>query len=429
MKGNPVNYIFEAIRFPDLRKKILFILGVLVIFRIMANIPIPGVNVVELKRFFEQFQFFGILGAFTGGSFDNLSIAMLGLGPYITAVIILQLLTMVIPSLEKMYKEEGEEGRRKFNQYARMLTVPLAALQGYGMILLLKRQGVIVGISTLDLVSSIFVITAGTIFLMWLGELITERGIGNGISILIFAGIAAMIPSSIRQLIVTWDPSQLPYFIIFLVMVLLIITAVVLVNEGRRNIPISYARQVRGRRLYGGVSTYLPININPAGVIPIIFALSILFLPTVIATLLAGFTKGGLSVTALNVANFFQRPVIRDIFYFTLVFAFTFFYTMVTFDPKSIAQNLQKMGGFIPGIRPGEQTARFLKKVLYRILPFGALFLGLIAIMPSIIAGLTNINVFAFFIGGTSVLIIVSVIMEILKQLKSQLQMRTLERF
>ena len=355
--------IIQIFKLPDLRDKIIFILAVFAVFRVMANIPIPGVNAENLRRFFESNQIFGLLNVFTGGTLDNLSIAMLGLGPYITATIILQLLTMIFPALEQMYKEEGEIGRQKFNQYARIATVPLALLQAYGFITLLVRQNVIDPLPPLVLVSSLLTVTAGTILLMWLGELITEKGLGNGVSLLIFAGIVSGVPVNIRQILITWDASKLPSFIAFFVIALVIISAVVLVNEARRNIPISYAKRVRGMRIYGGVSTYLPMAVNPAGVIPIIFALSILLFPGMVANFLSG--VGGLvGQMAISLANLFQNPWVYDILYFLLVFVFTFFYTAVTFDPKSIASNLQKMGGFVPGIRPGESTAKFISYIL-----------------------------------------------------------------
>ena len=419
--------LIQVFKIRDLRRKILFVLGIFVVFRIMANIPVPGINIENLKEFFERFQMFGLLNVFTGGTLSRISIVMLGLGPYITAIIILQLLTLIFPALERMYKEEGEAGRRRFNQYARIATVPLAALQGYGMLTLLQRQGAISFASPGVLFSAIITVTAGTVFLMWLGELITEKGIGNGVSLLIFAGIVARMPSEIRQALLTWSPSQLPSYIFFIFAVFLIVFGVVLVTEARRNVPVSYAKRVRGMRMYGGISTYLPMNVNPAGVIPIIFALSVLLFPGMIANFLSG-VGGTVGNIAQDVADFFKNQVVWGILYFILVFAFTYFYTMVTFDPKAISQNLQKMGGFIPGIRPGASTARYLSFILHRILFIGALFLGLIAVMPSIVQGLTHITTFSFLIGGTSVLIIVAVVLDTLKQINAQLQMREYEK-
>ena len=420
--------VIQIFKIPELRKKILFVLGVFAIFRVMANIPMPGINAENLKSFFDQFQMFGLLNMFTGGALDNLSIVMLGLGPYITAVIIFQLLTMIFPQLQKMYKEEGEAGRQKFNQYCRIATVPLAALQGYAMLTLFQRQGVIESISPVLLLTSILTITAGSLFLMWLGELISEKGIGNGVSLMIFAGIIADFPNNIRQMLVTWDPARIPSYLLFFGMALLIIAGVVLINEGRRNIPVSYAKRVRGMKMYGGVSTYLPLNVNPAGVIPIIFALSIMLFPGMIASFLSG-SGGMVGNIAQGVGAAFQNPWIYGILYFILVVLFTYFYTAVTFDPKAISTNLQKMGGFIPGIRPGASTASFMHYILNRVLLIGALFLGTIAVMPSIIGGITGVMVFNFMIGGTALLIVVSVALETMRQVKAQLQMREYETF
>jgi preprotein translocase subunit SecY len=413
----------------QLRGKILFVLAMLAVFRLAANIPIPGIDLENLRRFFSENQFFGLLNLFVGGALSNFSIVMLGLGPYITAVIILQLLTMIFPSLEKMYKEEGEEGRRKFNQYGRLLTAPLAALQSYGMLVLLQRQGAIGRLDSLHTITAILTVTAGALFLMWLGELISEKGIGNGVSLLIFAGIVARTPSEIRRLFLTWDPSRLPSYIFFFIIAILIVYAVVYITEARRNIPVSYAKRIRGHRVYGGVSTYLPININPAGVIPIIFALAILLFPGMVANFLASSGNASLANFAKGVANFFQNPWIYGSFFFVLVFLFTYFYTAVTFDPKAISNNLKKMGGFVPGIRPGASTAEFLHKILYRVLFIGALFLGLIAVMPSIVQGITGVTAFRFLIGGTAVLIVVSVVLDVWRQIKAQLEMKEYENF
>ncbi|MDI6602921.1 MAG: preprotein translocase subunit SecY, partial [Patescibacteria group bacterium] len=401
---------------------------ILIIFRIMANIPIPGIDIENLRGFFRQFQMFGLLNIFTGGALENLSIAMLGVGPYITATIVMQLLTMIFPQLEKLYKEEGEAGRQKFNQYCRILTVPFAILQSYGMLTLLQRQQVIGPLSPILVFTSILTVTAACVFLMWLGELISEKGIGNGISILIFAGIVTRLPMDIRQILITWDPAKIPTYLLFFGMALLIIAGVVLINEGRRNIPISYAKRIRGMKMYGGVSTYLPLNVNPAGVIPIIFALSIMLFPSMIANFFVG-VGGIVGSIAQSIKVWFANPWVHGVLYFILVVLFTYFYTAVTFDPKTIATNLQKMGGFIPGIRPGENTASFMYYILNRVLLIGALFLGTIAILPSIIGAITGVMVFRFLIGGTSLLIVVSVVLETMRQIKAQLQMREYETF
>ena len=420
--------IIQVFKIRDLRSKILFVLAVFALFRLMANIPIPGINAENLKDFFNQFQMFGLLNVFTGGALDNLSIVMLGLGPYITAVIVMQLLTMIFPQLERMYKEEGEAGRQKFNQYGRLLTVPFAALQSYAMLTLFQRQNVIGELNPTILITSILTVTAGALFLMWLGELISEKGIGNGVSLLIFAGIIADFPNNIRQMIVTWDPARIPSYLLFLGMALLIIAGVVLINEARRNIPVSYAKRVRGPRVYGGVSTYLPLSVNPAGVIPIIFALSLMLFPSMIANFLSG-AGGQIGTIAKQVGVWFEDPWVHGILYFILIVLFTYFYTAVTFDPKAISTNLQKMGGFVPGIRPGQSTASFMYYILNRVLLIGALFLGTIAVMPSIVGGITGVMSFSFLIGGTSLLIVVSVVLETMRQIKAQLQMREYETF
>jgi len=421
-----------ALIFKDkqLRNKILFVLALLVVFRIFANIPVWGIDLSNIKNFFATNEFFGLMNVFVGGAFSNFSIGMLGLGPYITATIIIQLLTMIFPALEKMYKEEGEAGRAKFNYYSRLLTAPLAAIQGYAMLSLFQKQGLITHLSPSIMICSVFTITAGALFLMWLGELITEKGIGNGVSILIFAGIVADTPSEIRQLILGWDNSKTLSYILFFVASVLIITGVVFVTEARRNVPVNYAKRVRGNKIYGGVATYLPVNLNPAGVIPIIFALSILMFPSLAAGFIGSIVHNNLIINAAkSVSTFLQNVWVHGVLFFILVFLFTFFYTAITFDPKAIASNLQKMGGFVPGIRPGQSTAEFLKKILYRTLFIGALFLALIAILPSVVQGITNVKAFRFLVGGTSLLIVVSVVLEIWRQINAQIKMKDYDNF
>ena len=413
----------------QLRKKIFFVLFIFLVFRLAANIPIPGIDTGNLQRFFGENQVFGLLNLFTGGAMSKLSIVMLGLGPYITATIILQLLTMIFPAFEKLYKEEGEQGKQKFNQYARMATVPLGMLQGYSMLILFQHQGIISSISPLLLLTSIATITAGAVFLMWLGELISEKGIGNGVSLLIFAGIVARTPMEVQNIAANWDPANIPLYILFFIVALIIVAGVVMVNEGRRNVPVSYAKRVRGMKMYGGFSTYLPINVNPAGVIPIIFALSILLFPGMIANFLSGSGNQLLAGIAQGINSFLQNTWIYGASYFVLVFLFTYFYTAVTFDPKTVSDNLQKMGGFIPGIRPGVSTAKFLQHILYKILFIGATFLGTIAVMPSIIQGLTGVGAFGFLIGGTALLIMVSVVLDMWRQIKAQIEMKEYEKF
>ena len=420
--------LIQVFKIRDLRNKIFFVLGIFAIFRIMANIPVPGIDAQSLAQTFEQFQLLGLLNIFTGGALERVSVVMLGLGPYITATIILQLLTMIFPKLEEMYREMGEEGRKKFEQYGRILTVPLAALQGFSMLALFTRQGVIAEMTLLYKISAILTITAGSVFLMWLGELISEKGIGNGVSLLIFAGIIADFPRNTGQLIAAYNPSAIPSYLIFFLMALVIIAGVTLINEAKRNIPVSYAKRIRGRMVYGGSSTYLPLSVNPAGVMPIIFALSILTFPPMIANFFSD-SPGILGQVAQSIGNFFNNTWLYGSLYFIFVFVFTYFYTLITFDPKSISENLQKTGGFVPGIRPGQSTAKFLEFVLNRVLPLGALFLGLIALTPSIVQGLTQVTAFGFLTGGTSILIIVSVVLETVREIKAQLEMREYETF
>lgn len=413
----------------ELRNKILFVLMIFGIFRLAANLPIPGVDQERLDAFFGSNQVFGLLNIFSGGALEQLSIVMLGLGPFITATIILQLMTMVFPKLKEIYQEAGEQGRQKFNQYGRMLTVPLAALQGFGFVTLLTRQNVINPIGGFELLTTIITVTAGAVFLMWLGELISEKGIGNGISLMIFAGIVAAVPLSIRQVIVTFTSDQLPTIFAFFVLAIVIIAGVITINEARRNIPVSYAKRVRGGRVYGGVSTFLPLNLNPAGVIPIIFALSIMLFPGMIANFM-GAASSPWAIKIANVLNAFSSNTwIYGAFYFFLVVLFTYFYTAVTFNPDNVANNLQKQGGFVPGIRPGKPTSKHLYYILNRTLLIGAVFLGFIAVLPSIIQGGTGVTAFTFLVGGTSTLIVVSVVLETMRQVESQLVMREYEGF
>lgn len=422
-----IEKIIQIFKIKDLRNRILFVLALLVVFRIMATIPVPGVDVLRLKDFFEGNQFFGLLNIFSGGALSNLSIVMLGVGPYITASIIMQLLTMLIPALKELYHEEGEIGRQKFNQYTRYLTIPLAALQGYGLLVLLRNQEIIITQSSLVFFSSIFVVTAGSVFLMWLGELITEKNIGNGISLLIFAGIVASLPVDLRQTLVTYDPTQLLTYAVFIAVSIVVIAGVVIITEGERAIPVAYAKRIRGNRVYGGSVAHLPLRVNQAGVIPIIFALSILLFPQMIAQVLGGFNISWLSQIARSLSAFLQNQFLYGFSYFSLVILFTYFYTAVTFDPDQVSQNLQKQGGFIPGLRPGSSTAEFIKRILNRVVLIGAIFLGVIAVLPIVVQYFTGIVTLT--IGGTSLLIVVSVVLESMKQIKSQLIMREYEGF
>ncbi len=416
-----MNKLLQIIKRPDLRNKVLFVLALLLVSRVISNIPIPAVDAARLREFFAQNQFFGLVSAFTGGALSSVSIGMLGLGPYITGSIIMQLLTMIFPSLEQMYKYEGEAGRSRFNQYSRLLTIPLATIQAYTFLTLLSRQNVIGNLTRLDWASAIISIIAGSMFLMWLGELISEKNIGNGVSLLILAGIASGVPGHIRQALVTYTPDQLFSYIAFVVVGLAVIVGVVYISEAQRNIPINYARRVRGQKMYGGVSTYLPMRVNNAGVIPIIFALSILLFPGIIANFFSNSSVVVVANVARAVSQFIQNQFWYSLFYFLLVVLFTYFYTAITFDPKSIAENIQKQGGYIPGIRPGPMTSQFLEHLLNRVTLVGALFLGLLAILPNIVRAATGIN--SFTVGGTSILIVVSVAIEVMKQFDAQLAM------
>ncbi len=416
-----MNIITQIFRRKELRNKVLFILALMAVAQLLHSVPIPAVDASRLRDFMSQNALFGLYGTFTGGSLATLSIAMLGLGPYITGSIIMQLLTMIFPSLEQMYKYEGEQGRSRFNQYSRILTVPLAMIQGYGFLAILQRQQVISSLGGMQMFATLAIITAGSVFLMWLGELITEKNLGNGTSLLILAGIVAQVPQQIQQAIFTYSPDQLFTYVTFALVGLAVIAGVVYISEAQRNIPINYARRVRGMRQYGGVSTYLPMRVNNAGVIPIIFALSLLLFPGIIASFFAASKIAIVASISVAVSNFLQNQLYYGIFYFVLVIAFTYFYTAITFDPKSISENIQKQGGYIPGIRPGPQTTTFLNHLLNRVTLVGAVFLGTIAVLPNVVQGLTGIT--AFTVGGTSILIVVSVALEVMKQVQAQLSL------
>jgi len=406
----------------SLRKKILFILGALILFRALAAIPIPGINEEALNQFFSNNQFFGLLNIFSGGGLSNLSVVMLGVAPYITGSIIMQLLTIMSPRLKTLYHEEGEAGRKKFTQYSRLLTVPLATLQGFGLLILLERQGILENFTAFDQIVNIFVVVAGSVLLMWIGELISEFGIGNGVSIIIFAGIVSALPTTIQQLIFTFQISDIPLYLGFLLVSILIIAGIVTITEAERPIPITYAKRIRGQKVYGGISTYLPLRLNQAGVIPIIFALSILLFPQMVVNFLATIDNNIISSVSGFMLAILQNPFVYSSLYFFLVFFFTYFYTAVTFDPDSISSNLQKSGAFIPGVRPGKTTALYISKVLNRITLVGALFLGSVAVLPLIMQGATNIAAFA--IGGTALLIAVSVVLDLIKKIDAQISMR-----
>jgi|ERR1035437_57713 preprotein translocase subunit SecY len=405
-----------------LRKRILFALGALIVFRLLATIPIPGVNPARLASFFTGNQFLGLLNLFSGGGFSNLSIVMLGVSPYITSSIIMQLSTIIFPKLKALYQDEGDIGRKKFSQYSRILTVPLALVQAFGFLTLLTRQGVIDPLTPFALGTNLLIITAGSILIMWIGELITEFGVGNGTSLIIFAGIISRLPSAISQLIFTFDPSQIPLYLAFTVFAIAIIFGVVIITEAERPIPVTYAKRVRGDKVYGGVSTYLPIRVNQAGVIPIIFALSILLFPQMIASFLATSANTILQSISTFVLNILNNQWFYAAAYFLLVFVFTYFYTAVTFDPDQISTNLQKSGAFIPGVRPGQSTSEYIAKILTRLTLVGALFLGAIAVLPLIMRSLTGIQSLA--LGGTALLIVVSVVIDLIKKVDAQISAR-----
>ncbi len=420
------NKIIQIWKINDLRKSILFVLSMLIIFRIAAHIPIPGVDTVALKSLFQNNQLLGLMNIFSGGSMENFSVVLLGIAPYITASIIFQLLTMVIPQLEELSKE-GDYGRKKINQWTRWLTVPLAFFQSFAMITLLRQSAINVlpNYTSWQVLTAMITITAGTVFLMWIGELISEKHIGNGISLLIFAGIVSGLPTSVGSTLYTFDQAQIINMVIFAIIALITIIGVVIITEGQRNISVSYARRVRGNKVYGGVDTHLPLRVNQAGVIPIIFAIAIIMFPPLIAQLFLKVKTAWVASASQWVIQVFQDQLFYGIAYFIMVVAFTYFYTAVIFHPDQIAENLQKQGGFIPGIRPGKNTAAYLQKIVTRIVFTGALFLGIIAVLPLITAQITSTR--SLVVGGTSLLIVVSVVIEMFNQINAQLSMRDYE--
>ena len=419
--------IINAFKIAELRRKIIITAILVIIFRIVAHIPVSGVDLVALQQLFASNQFLGLLDIFSGGTLANFSIISLGLNPYINASIILQLLTMIIPSLEALSKE-GEMGRQMINQYTRYLTVPLAVVQAIGMFVLLKNQGIIVQASPIQIASIIVGMTAGAIFLMWLGELITEYGIGNGISLLIFAGIVSRLPVVLTQTAQVVDQAQILNFLILVVLGVLVTAAVVFINEGRRQISVQYARRSMEGKGSSGAQTYLPLRVNQAGVIPIIFAVSLVLMPSFAGSYLVGQSQPQLAFLGKWLAsNFSPDGLIYNLVYFGLIVGFTFFYTAVIFNPVKVSDEIKKYGGFIPGIRPGAQTAAFLNYIIVRVTLAGALFLGTIAILPSIAAQVTGIQ--TLILGGTGLLIVVSVILDTAKQFESKLIERSYEVF
>ena len=416
-----------AFKIPDLRKKILFTALVLVVFRLASHIPVAGINLIALKRLFSQNQFLGLLDIFSGGTLANFSVMALGLNPYINASIILQLLTLVFPKLEALSKE-GEYGREKINQYTRWLTIPLSIFQALGMFALLKSQRIIQQVTPLQIVSIVTTMVAGTLFLMWLGELITDKGIGNGISLLIFAGIVGRLPVSFGQTAATLDSTKIFNMIMFVALALAVIASVVFIEEAVRKVRIEYAKRIYGGKMYGGQSTFLPLKINQAGVIPIIFAVSLVLLPSMVGRFLSQVPNKAVASVALFLANAFNpQGFFYNFTYFVLVVGFTYFYTAVIFNPVKISDEIKKHGGFIPGIRPGVSTASYLNYILTRITLAGAVFLGSIAVLPSLMQSGTGVSTLT--IGGTGVLIVVSVVLETFKVIENMVQMRGYEKY
>lgn len=408
----------------ELRKKIIFSLFAIVVFRILAHVPVPGVDLQAVRAFLNSSAIFGLFDLFSGGGFQNFSIVTLGLGPYINASIIIQLFTKIIPKLEELSKE-GEAGREKINMYTKFLTVPLALIQSYGVYFLLSRRTVIGQLGPFELSVLMLSLVGGSMVLVWLGDLVTEYGLGQGISLLIFVGIVSRLPSGILNMISLGDRFNILVVLIVLIVTVLLIAAIVLVNEGTRNIPIEYGRRgVRSQK----VTNFLPIKINQAGVIPIIFAVSLVLVPSLLSgPLTATSTPFLQNLGSFLGRNFSSNAILYNVFYFLLVFGFTFFYTFMQFDPEKIADDVKKRGGFIPGIRPGRATAAYLKAITIRLTLAGALFLGLIAILPYIIQTTTGIQ--NLTIGGTGILIVVSVVLDTIRQTESMMVTRNYQSF
>ncbi|MBI4181147.1 MAG: preprotein translocase subunit SecY [Chloroflexi bacterium] len=422
--------MIDAFHLPDLRGRILFTLGILVAFRFIAHVPLPGVDTVALKNLFEQNALLGMLDMFSGGALKNFSVAAMGVYPYITASIIIQLMVPVIPRLQAL-AQEGEAGQHKVNQLTHWLTVPLAGLSGYGQIVLLRREGVVASADLLPTISMVFALMAGTIFLVWLGELITEYGIGNGVSIIIFAGIVAGIPSMIGGGFL--DKEQFGGLAAYVLITLVTVVVIVIFTEAHRRIPVQYARTTfRGNRMYRqSGATHIPLRVNTAGMIPLIFAMSLVIFPGIVASYFAGpATNPNFANTIMNLFNP-NAALPLGLFYwglfFILVIAFAFFYTMVVFQQQDLANNLQRQGGFVPGIRPGKQTATYFNQVVTRITWAGALFLAVVAVMPFLAREITNVQVIQ--LSSFGMLIVVGVVLDTMKQMEAQLVMRHYEGF
>ncbi len=416
-----MNTLIRIWKTKEVRMSLLFVVMMLIIFRIAAHIPVPGVDVTALEEIFSKNQFFGLLNIFSGGTLESFSVVAMGVAPYITSSIIFQLLGMIIPSMEEMQKEE--QGRQKINQWTRLATIPLAIIQAYGLILLLSQSGTFFqNASIFSILFAILIMTAGSVFLMWIGELISEKHVGNGISILIIAGIVAGLPTLLGQTFAVYDKSQLITLILFVAAAVATVIGIVIMNEAQRNIPVQYARHIQGARLSGAVTSHIPLRLNMAGVIPIIFAISIILFPTVISQFFLNARTAFLRDAATWTLQLFQNQLFYGIVYFLLVFLFAYFYTAVIFKPETVAENIQKQGGFIPGIRTGKNTSDYLGWVSNRLLLAGATFLAIIAVLPLLVQQATgNANL---VIGGTSILIIVAVVIDAVKQIEAQLTMR-----
>lgn len=425
--GKIFDVIKKVFKDPELRKKILIVLFLLLVFRFLAHIPVAGVNINQLRSLFDQSQFLGLLDIFSGGTLSNFSILAVGIGPYIYSSIVMQLSAKIYPKLEELQKE-GEYGKKKIAQYTRYATVPLAILQSFGMYTLLRSQGLIGNLSPLDLAAFVATMVAGTMIIMWIGEIISEQNIGNGISLIIFAGIVGQLPVTAFQTFTTINPEQLMNIGLLAVLGVLVVAAVVFVNESVRKVPIMYAKRIRGANSQAAQSTHLPLKLNSAGVIPIIFAISLVLLPSLLANYFVASPNAQLaSIGSWIVANFNVASPIYNIVYFALIFGFTYFYTAIIFNPKDIAENVQQGGGFIPGIRPGKQTEKYLNFIITRITLFGAVFLGTIAVLPNLLQAFTGIQ--SLVIGGTSILIVVTVVIETVKILEVQLVNRSYDKF
>ncbi len=433
VSGRPrlIQALIDAFALPDLRRRLLFTLGMLVVFRFIAHIPLPGVDLIKLHELFQKNQLLGMLDLFSGGAMRNFSVAAMGVYPYITASIVMQLLVPVIPQLRAL-AQEGEAGRRRINQYTHWLTVPLAALQGYAQLTLLRSQDIIGQAAALPTLAIVISLTAGTMFLVWLGELITERGIGNGISIIIFGGIVSGLPEMIGRGLIARE--NLVGLIAFIILALATVAFIVIFTEAHRRIPVQYARTAfRGARMYRQTgSTYIPLRVNTAGMIPLIFAISLLIFPATIASYFAS-PPGQEPNFASKIMEWFSpnTPLPIGLFYWALYFimvvAFTFFYTMVIFEQMDLARTLQRHGGFIPGVRPGKPTTDYLNKVINSITWGGALFLAVVAVSPFLIREVTDVAVLT--LSSTGILIVVGVALDTMKQIEAQLTMRRYEGF